>query len=89
MKDLSKLGRDLSKVIIIDNMPHNFKLQKENGIFIKNFYGEDKNDTALIDLIPILKTIASDPNNDVRKELKRLENEIFAKITTNLKDEED
>ena len=89
VKDLSKLGRDLSKVIIIDNMPHNFKLQKENGIFIKNFYGEDKNDTALIDLIPILKTIASDPNNDVRKELKRLENEIFAKITTNLKDEED
>lgn len=88
VKDLSKLGRNLSKVIIIDNMPHNFRLQKDNGIFIKNFYGEDQNDTALIDLIPILKTIASNPNNDVRRELKKMENEIFSKITTNLKDEQ-
>ena len=84
-KDLSKLGRDLSKVIIIDNMPHNFRLQKENGIFIKNFYGEEQNDTTLLDLIPILQEIASDPNNDVRKELKKMENEIFSKITTDMK----
>ena len=87
VKDLSKLGRDLSKVVIIDNMPQNFRLQKENGIFIKNYYGEDSNDTALIDLIPILKAIASDPNNDVRVELRRLKNEIFSMITTNLNEE--
>ena len=87
VKDLSKLGRDLSKVVIIDNMPQNFRLQKENGIFIKNYYGEDSSDTALIDLIPILKEIASDPNNDVRVELRRLKNEIFSMITTNLNEE--
>lgn len=87
VKDLSKLGRDLSKVVIIDNMPQNFRLQKENGIFIKNYYGEDSNDTALIDLIPILKQIASNPNNDVRVELRRLKNEIFSMITTNLNEE--
>ena len=87
VKDLSKLGRDLSKVIIIDNMPQNFRLQKENGIFIKNFYGDDHNDTALLDLIPILKEIASDPQNDVRVKLKALKNEIFTKITTNLDEE--
>lgn len=85
VKDLSKLGRDLSKVIIIDNMPHNFRLQKDNGIYIKNFYGEDKSDTTLFDLIPILKDIASDKNNDVRKELKRKQGEIFSKITTDMK----
>ena len=85
VKDLSKLGRDLSKVIIIDNMPHNFRLQKDNGIYIKNFYGEDKSDTTLFDLIPILKDIASDKNNDVRKELKRKQSEIFSKITTDMK----
>ena len=84
VKDLSRLGRDLSKVIIIDNMPHNFKLQKENGIFIKNFYGDDKRDTALLDLIPILKQIASNKDNDVRQELKKYEQEIFTKITTDL-----
>jgi CTD small phosphatase-like protein 2 len=84
VKDLSKLGRDLSKVIIIDNMPQNYKLQKDNGIFIKNFYGEDKNDSALLDLIPILKEVARNDKNDVRNELKKMKNEIFTKITTNL-----
>ena len=87
VKDLSRLGRDISKVIIIDNMPHNFRLQKENGIFIKNFYGENSKDTALLDLIPILKDIASNEHNDVRIELKKFENEIFTKITTDLIDE--
>ncbi len=88
VKDLSKLGRDLSKVIIIENTPQNFQLQKENGIFIKNFYGEDKNDSALLDLIPILKTVTNNENNDVRIELKKLKNEIFTKITTNLQIED-
>ena len=65
MKDLSKLGRDLNKIIIVDNMKQNFKLQKENGIFIKNFYG-DKNDSTLIELLPILLEIAKNKENDVK-----------------------
>lgn len=86
MKDLSKLGRDLSKVIIVDNMPQNFKLQKDNGIFIKTFYGEDADDTALIDLTDILMKLTnnSDNNTDLRKELKKYRNEIFRKITTDM-----
>ena len=59
-------------------------MQRENGIFIKNFFGEDKNDTALNDLTHILLKIASNPNNDVRTELKKYKEEIFTKITTNL-----
>jgi len=35
-------------------MPQNFRLQKENGIFIKTFYGHDTEDTALYDLANIL-----------------------------------
>ena len=88
VKDLSKLGRELSKIIIVDNMPQNFKLQKENGIFIKNFNGDDKSDSTLLDLIPILRKISCDKKNDVRIEINKLKNEIFTKITTNLENEE-
>ena len=89
VKDLSKLGRDLSKVIIIDNMPQSFQLQKENGIFIKSFNGDNKNDSTLFDLVPILKKIIENNENDVRIELKKMKNEIFTKITTNLQNEEE
>ena len=41
VKDLTRIGRPLDKIIIIDNMPQNFSLQKENGIMIKPFQGED------------------------------------------------
>jgi len=53
-KDLSKLGRDLKKIIIIDNLAENFELQPENGIFIQSWYG-DPEDRALFELAPLLK----------------------------------
>ncbi|MFM7857954.1 MAG: HAD family hydrolase [Flammeovirgaceae bacterium] len=56
IKDLSMIGRDLAKCIIVDNIPQNFRLQKENGIFIKSFYSDNKNDDSLIQLAPILKS---------------------------------
>lgn len=54
VKDLSLIGRDVSKCIIIDNNAENFQKQPENGIFIKSWYG-DQNDLALFKLTPILK----------------------------------
>lgn len=44
IKDLSKLGRDLDKMIIIDNVKENFQLQEENGLHIKHFLGDEKDD---------------------------------------------
>ena len=84
IKDLSKLGRDLSKVVILDNKPQNYELQKENGIYIKSYYGNNQNDKVLCYLIPILNKIANNPQNDVRKEIKKYHEEIYTKITTNL-----
>lgn len=46
-KDLSKLGRDLKKTIIVDNIPENFSLQPANGIQIKEWKGNDSEDKAL------------------------------------------
>ena len=84
IKDLTKLGRDLSKIIIVDNMPQNFRLQKENGILINNYFGQDNGDNTLQLLGDILLKIAQSPRKDVRNEIKKYKEEIFTKITTNL-----
>ena len=83
IKDLSRIGRPLDKTIIIDNLAQNFKMQKNNGIVIKPFLGEDHNDQALIDLIPILVNIARD-EIDVRNGLMKYRDEILTKISSNL-----
>ena len=82
IKDLSKLGRDLSKVIIVDNLSQCFKLNNENGILISSFFGEDENDKALIELQKVLIKIYYD-NDDVRKGIIKYKDDIFNKISKN------
>ena len=83
VKDLNRIGRPLDKIIIVDNMPQNFRLQKENGIMIKAFWGEDVYDTVLYDLIPILVNIAKD-GGDVRKGLLKYKEDILKYISSNI-----
>ena len=64
-------------------MPQNFKLQKENGIIIRPFWGEDNCDIVLYNLIPILKSIAIE-GKDVRIGLAKYKDEIFKNITSDL-----
>ena len=80
-KDLSKLGRDLSKVIIIDNLKENFKMQPNNGIFIKT-WTNDINDVQFKDLLKILKDIVSFNVSDVRPVIQKMNDEI--KISRNM-----
>jgi CTD small phosphatase-like protein 2 len=37
VKDLSNIGRDVSKTIIVDNIRENFQMQPKNGVFIKTW----------------------------------------------------
>ena len=83
VKDLQRIGRPLDRIIIIDNIAQNFRMQKANGINIKSFFGENQKDQALIDLIPILTNIAKD-NIDTRNGLIKYRDEIITKITSNL-----
>ena len=83
IKDLTRVGRPLDKIIIVDNMPQNFRLQKENGINIKAFWGEDVNDNALEELGKILVNIAKD-GGDVRIGLEKYRDEIVKKVTSNI-----
>jgi CTD small phosphatase-like protein 2 len=83
VKDLTRIGRPLDSIIIVDNMPQNFRLQKENGINIKSFWGDNSEDKALYDLIPILISIANE-KIDVREGLVKYKDEIVKKITSNI-----
>ena len=52
-------------------------------IYIKSFFGEENDDKALIDLIPILVNIAKS-GKDVRNELGKYKEKIVNKISSNL-----
>ena len=69
VKDLSILGRDLSKLLIVDNKSQNFVLQPENGIEILSWY-EDPMDNALRELSVFLQQIANRNGLDLRTVLK-------------------
>ena len=83
VKDLSRLGRDLSRVIIVDNMEQNYKLQPNNGITIRPFWGKDVNDMALLDLLTILTKIVK-KNMDVRDGISLFKEDIISRVTSNI-----
>ena len=68
IKDLSLLGRDLTKTIIIDNIEENYSLQPKNGLNISDFEG-DENDNELNYLLEDLLKIVSREGLDVTFEL--------------------
>ena len=71
LKDLSKIGRDLSKICIIDNNKFNFSLQPFNGINISSFMGE-QNDEELLFLSCQLMKIIDSNKKDIRPIIKEI-----------------
>ena len=71
IKDLSKLGRDIKKVCIIDNNKDNFGLQPENGLHISSFLG-DQSDNELLILCQDLMRIINTNLNDIRPVIKEI-----------------
>ncbi|XP_028289039.1 CTD (carboxy-terminal domain, RNA polymerase II, polypeptide A) small phosphatase-like a isoform X5 [Parambassis ranga] len=71
VKDLSRLGRELSKVIIIDNSPASYIFHPENAVPVQSWF-DDMTDTELLDLIPLFEGLSKE--EDVYSLLQSLRN---------------
>ena len=84
LKDLSRLGRDLRRVIIVDNVAENFQLQADNGIFIRSWF-DDMTDTALSELTPLLLEVVRKQVQDVRVALRRFRDQMVEQLERGVK----
>lgn len=75
IKDLSLLGRDLSKVIIVDNLEENFSAQNSNGLKIVSWEGNIY-DNELKGLMDILIGIYEYKVEDVRNVVNAIKLEM-------------
>ena len=82
-KDLSKIGRDLSRVLIVDNLADNFKLQPNNGIQIYTWI-DDMKDTQLNDLGKMLKILIAKKPTDLRPIIKKFNDDVNKKLRNNM-----
>ena len=67
VKDLSKLGRDLHKTIIVDDKPSTFQLQPQNGVCIPGWTGDPADQVLPVLLSYLTRAAAAE---DVRHFLK-------------------
>ncbi|XP_078114833.1 CTD small phosphatase-like protein 3 [Sander vitreus] len=68
IKDLSVLGRDLAKTVILDNAPHTYPYHLMNTIPIKSWSGEPE-DRELQKLVPYMEKMSA--AEDFREVLKK------------------
>lgn len=61
VKDMSIIGRDITRACIVDNSPSSYAFQPENGIPIESWF-DDKSDRCLLDLADALENIADCDN---------------------------
>ena len=80
VKDLSLLGRDLHRTIIIDNISDNFILQPDNGIFCSTWY-DDMTDKFLPEISPLLVEIVEKKVPDVRNGMRTYRDQMLRQIS--------
>jgi TFIIF-interacting CTD phosphatase-like protein len=82
IKDISRIGRDMKRIIIVDNIPNNYRLNPENGIQIAPYFGEySKNDTVLFELKKLLIMFHKLDYEDLRVAIKDYKKDIKNNIT--------
>ncbi|XP_071791276.1 CTD small phosphatase-like protein isoform X2 [Asterias amurensis] len=68
IKDLSRLGRKLERILIVDNSPASYIFHQDNAIPVSSWF-DDMSDRELLDVLPLLERLAK--VDDVYKILRR------------------
>jgi len=87
VKNLDLIGRNIKKIIIIDDIPRYFKLQKDNGINIKPFLGNISSDKSTLKTLGyILKKVRADAEetNDIRISLKKFKHMLYPDVINSI-----
>nr|XP_011462148.1 PREDICTED: CTD small phosphatase-like protein [Fragaria vesca subsp. vesca] len=71
VKDLSGLGRDLRRVVIVDDNPNSYFLQSENGIPVRPFVGDMEDG----ELGRLLKFFEGEGSEDIRDAVREYVND--------------
>lgn len=61
VKDLNKLGRDLQKVVIVDNSPASYIFHPDNAVPVASWF-DDMTDSEMFDLIPFFEKLSKVDN---------------------------
>ena len=81
VKDLSKLGRDLKRVVIVDNCAENFCLQPKNGLKITDFEGDPEDNELEYLKEDLIEMIEKKPN-DIRECLEVIQHKMNERNNT-------
>ena len=81
VKDVRKLGRDMRKIVVVDDLAENLRTNGDNGILISPYKVEDYNDRVLFELKKMLILFFRMRYEDVRIGIKNYQDDIYNKIT--------
>ena len=85
VKDISKIGRNIKGIIIVDNLEKNFKLHPDNGLKIASYFGEigkGNDNDKLFELQKLLILFYKLKYEDLRMGIKDYSQYIREKIST-------
>ncbi|XP_065051887.1 carboxy-terminal domain RNA polymerase II polypeptide A small phosphatase 1-like [Rhopilema esculentum] len=83
VKDLSRLGRELGKVVIIDNSPASYIFHPDNAVPCTSWF-DDMSDRELLDLIPYIESLNA--VDDVVVSIRNNRNRRFVDIANSDED---
>jgi hypothetical protein len=85
VKDITRIGRDMKTIIMVDDLQDNLKDFNDNGILILPYDGDNtKCDRVLYELKKLLILFYRLGYEDIRSAIKAYKDEIYEKITLGL-----